>query len=52
MTNYTHGHDAEKYAAQWLQEQDYSIIALSWRDRRAEIDIISGASRNRCALSK
>jgi len=41
MTNYAHGHDAEKYAARWLQEQGYKIIALNWRDRRAEIDIIA-----------
>lgn len=41
MTNYTHGHDAEKYAAEWLRERGYQIVALNWRDRRAEIDIVA-----------
>ncbi len=41
MTNYAHGHDAEKYAAEWLRERGYEIIALNWRDRRAEIDIVA-----------
>lgn len=41
MTNYSHGHDAEKYAARWLQGRGYKIIAINWRDRRAEIDIVA-----------
>jgi len=41
MTNYAHGHDAEKVAAQWLQGQGYKIVSLNWRDRRAEIDIVA-----------
>lgn len=41
MTNYAHGHEAEKVAAGWLRGQGYKIIALNWRDKRAEIDIIA-----------
>jgi Holliday junction resolvase-like predicted endonuclease len=45
MTNYAHGHDAEKYAADWLRQRGYKIIALNWRDKRAEIDIVARRSR-------
>jgi Holliday junction resolvase-like predicted endonuclease len=41
MTNYAHGHEAEKYAAEWLQGRGYKIIVLNWRDKRAEIDIVA-----------
>jgi Holliday junction resolvase-like predicted endonuclease len=41
MTNYAHGHEAEKVAAEWLRGQGYKIIALNWRDKRAEIDIVA-----------
>jgi len=41
MTNYTHGHDAEKIAAEWLRGQGYKILALNWRDARAEIDVVA-----------
>jgi Holliday junction resolvase-like predicted endonuclease len=41
MTNYAHGHEAEKVAAEWLRGQGYKIIALNWRDARAEIDIVA-----------
>ncbi|HSX15329.1 MAG TPA: YraN family protein [Candidatus Saccharimonadales bacterium] len=41
MTNYAHGHDAEKYAAEYLQRRRYKILALNWRHRRAEIDIVA-----------
>jgi Holliday junction resolvase-like predicted endonuclease len=41
MTNYAHGHDAEKVAAAWLEARGYTVLALNWRDRRAEIDIIA-----------
>lgn len=41
MTNYSHGHDAEKVAARYLEEKGYSILALNWRRPRAEIDIIA-----------
>lgn len=29
MTNYAHGHTAEKYAVRWLQTHGYNIIALN-----------------------
>jgi Holliday junction resolvase-like predicted endonuclease len=45
MTNYAHGHEAEKYAAEWLKGRGYKIIALNWRDTRAEIDIIARRKR-------
>ncbi len=41
MTNYAHGHDAEKIAAQYLETQGYTILALNWRHTRAEIDIVA-----------
>lgn len=41
MTNYAHGHDAEKIAAEWLKQQGYKILALNWRAPRAEIDIVA-----------
>ena len=41
MTNYAHGHDAEKITARYLEKQGYTILALNWRHARAEIDIIA-----------
>ncbi|MEJ0073605.1 MAG: YraN family protein [Candidatus Saccharibacteria bacterium] len=41
MTNYAHGHDAEKIAAEWLEGQGYKVLALNWRHQRAEIDIVA-----------
>jgi uncharacterized protein (TIGR00252 family) len=40
MTNYAHGHHAEKVAARYLQAQGYKVFALNWRRPRAEIDIV------------
>lgn len=31
----------KKVAARWLQDRSYSIIALNWRDRRAEMDVVA-----------
>jgi Holliday junction resolvase-like predicted endonuclease len=41
MTNYTHGHAAEKVAARYLQMAGYKVYALNWRHPRAEIDIVA-----------
>ncbi len=41
MTNYAHGHKAEKIAAKYLQKQGYKILELNWRRPRAEIDIVA-----------
>jgi putative endonuclease len=41
MTNYAHGHEAEKVAAKYLKKQGYKILALNWRVPRAEIDIVA-----------
>jgi putative endonuclease len=41
MTNYSHGHDAEKVAAQYLAAEGYTVRMLNWRHPRAEIDIIA-----------
>lgn len=41
MTNYAHGHEAEKIAAEYLTRSGYKIIDMNWRDRRAEIDIVA-----------
>ncbi|MBL8122243.1 YraN family protein [Candidatus Saccharibacteria bacterium] len=41
MTNYASGHTAEKVAAEYLSQQGYDILAINWRHKRAEIDIIA-----------
>ncbi len=41
MTNYAHGHDAEKVAARYLEARGYTVLALNWRHTRAEIDIVA-----------
>ena len=41
MTNHQTGHDAEKLAAEYLQEQGYKIIELNWKTRLCEIDIVA-----------
>lgn len=41
MTNYSHGHDAEKIAAEYLKAKGYNVLELNWRHTRAEIDIIA-----------
>lgn len=41
MTNYTVGHTAEEYAAEYLQKQGYKIVALNWKTKYCEIDIIA-----------
>lgn len=45
MTNYAHGHDAEKVAADYLKEEGYKVLELNWRRPRAEIDIIARKKR-------
>ena len=40
MTNYAHGHHAEKVAAHYLRAEGYKLYALNWRTPRAEIDLI------------
>jgi putative endonuclease len=45
MTNYAHGHDAEKYAAAYLKKQGYKVLELNWRRPRAEIDIVARKKR-------
>ena len=41
MTNYAHGHDAEKVAAGYLEAHGYTVLTLNWRHTRAEIDIVA-----------
>ena len=41
MTNYSHGHEAEKIAAAHLEMLGYTVLAMNWRNKRAEIDIIA-----------
>jgi len=41
MTNYSTGHYAEQVAAEYLQDKGYEIIAMNWRHKRAEIDIVA-----------
>lgn len=41
MTNYAHGHEAEKIAAAYLKKRGYKVLELNWRHKRAEIDIVA-----------
>lgn len=45
MTNYAHGHEAEKQAARYLKKQGYKVMELNWRRPRAEIDIVARKKR-------
>lgn len=45
MTNYAHGHDAEKHAAGYLKKNGYKVFELNWRRPRAEIDIVARKKR-------
>lgn len=45
MTNYAHGHDAEKHAANYLKKHGYKVLELNWRRPRAEIDIVARQKR-------
>src|SRR3990167_9135779 len=40
-TNYHTGHNAEKYAADYLKGLGYEIIQLNWKTKYCEIDIVS-----------
>lgn len=41
MTNYSTGHEAEKYAAAYLKQQGFAVKELNWRTKVCEIDIIA-----------
>ena len=41
MTNYATGHLAEEYAAKYLEDLGFTILALNWKTRYCEIDIIA-----------
>jgi Holliday junction resolvase-like predicted endonuclease len=41
VSNYQSGHDAEKRAAEYLEEQGYRIRELNWKTRYCEIDIVA-----------
>ena len=45
MTNYQHGHDAEKVAADYLKKLGYKIIELNWKTPRCEIDIVASKKK-------
>jgi len=45
VTNYKHGHDAEKFAAEHLKKQGYKVLELNWRRPRAEVDIVAQRKR-------
>lgn len=50
MTNYAHGHEAEKHAAEYLKKQGYKVLELNWRRPRAEIDIVARKKRGPVAF--
>lgn len=41
QTNYSTGHEAEKRAADYLEQEGYKIIELNWRTPVCEIDIVA-----------
>lgn len=41
MTNYAAGHQAEAVAVEYLKKLNYKILAVNWRNRYCEIDIIA-----------
>lgn len=45
MTNYSHGHEAEKIAAKYLEKRGYKILELNWKTPRCEIDIVAKKSK-------
>lgn len=45
MTNYSSGHHAEKVAADYLVAEGYEVVAINWKVKRAEIDIIARKKR-------
>jgi uncharacterized protein (TIGR00252 family) len=45
MSNYSHGHDAEKKAAEYLQDKGYKILDINWKTKVCEIDLIAEKSR-------
>lgn len=40
MTNFSHGHDAEAAAVEYLKQNNYEILDQNWRTRYCEIDIV------------
>ncbi len=45
MTNYATGHLAEKLAAQYLTSIGFEIVAINWKNKACEIDIIAKKNR-------
>ncbi len=41
MTNHASGHEAEKRAAVYLEEQGFRIKELNWKTQYCEIDIVA-----------
>ncbi len=40
-TNYRVGHRAEEIAAEYLKQSRYEVLALNWKNRYCEIDIVA-----------
>lgn len=45
MTNYAVGHLAEEHAAKYLEKRGYEVLALNWRNRYGEIDIVANRKK-------
>ena len=41
MTNYAAGHKAEKVAADYIKNLGFKILAINWRNKYCEIDIVA-----------
>ncbi len=46
MTNYSVGHEAEKVAARYIEEQGFVVRDLNWSTRLCEIDIVAEFSKS------
>lgn len=45
QTNYSVGHEAEQYAAEYIQKLGYKIKDINWKNQLCEIDIIAEKSK-------
>lgn len=44
MSNHSVGHEAEKFAAKYLEKKGYKIVAINWRTKYCEIDVVAQKS--------
>lgn len=45
MSNYKTGHDAEAIAANYIKKKGFKVLALNWKTKYCEIDIVAEKSK-------